>query len=99
MNVSREDYDRVISDLRGHVASLSEGSVAPSDVFDDVDICDAGYVDSVRVTEFRIRITTQYDISLPDWKIGTELKSLREIALHILSERKDRADSPEERTG
>jgi acyl carrier protein len=78
-----DELGAIVESLRQHVVAVSGGQLTLADVVDDVDMYDAGYVDSVGVTEFMVRVSSQYQLAIPDVKLGTELKSLRDVARYI----------------
>ncbi len=82
---SGQSHEDILESLRQHVIMLSKGELSRGDIDDDVDLYDAGYVDSVGVTEFVLRVKDQYALDLFDSQLGTELKSLRDVANRIHS--------------
>jgi acyl carrier protein len=78
--------EEIVESLRHHVVAVSGGTLSLDDVVPDVDVYDAGYVDSVGVTQFMLCVRDQYQVVIADSRLGTELKSLRDLATRIHAE-------------
>jgi acyl carrier protein len=78
--------EEIILSLTAHLQTVRAsktraGGGAAIDV--QADLYEAGYVDSLGVSEFLLLAETQYGIELPDWLVGCEANSIATLAAYI----------------
>jgi acyl carrier protein len=84
--VSSADHGEILASLTGYLAVVAEKNgrmLGTADLQADVDLYEAGYLDSVSSTEFLLLTEKEYGVQLPDWLIGGPANTLDKLARHI----------------
>jgi acyl carrier protein len=80
---------RILAGLKAHLAASAEEAGKSLDgvaLQDDVDLYEAGYLDSLTASEFLIRAEKDFGVELPDWLIGGRANTLASLARYIDAE-------------
>jgi acyl carrier protein len=86
-------HARILAGLKAHLAASAEASGKSLDgvaLQDDVDLYEAGYLDSLIASEFLIRAEKDFGVELPDWLIGGRANTLASLARYIDGEQSSR---------
>lgn len=81
-----ERRQEIVRALQTHLATVHSSTRTPADEtrFDpNLDLYEAGYLDSLNVSAFLLLTEQRYGISLPDWLIGAQANSLAALAAYI----------------
>jgi acyl carrier protein len=76
----------IVAALRQFLRTAAENngkSLGTVDVRDDIDIYEAGYVDSITASAFLVLAEKKYRVQLPDWLIGGQVNTLDKLARYI----------------
>ena len=79
----------ILASLRSHLMSTAEKHGRPlgtGELQDDVDLYEAGYLDSLMAAEFLVLAEREFGVSLPDWLIGGQANTLETLARYISGE-------------
>ena len=88
-DTSSPDLGQIRASLKRNLVKMSAksgGTLNEGDLKEDVDLYDAGYVDSMTASEFLILAEKEYGIRLPDWLIGGQENTLKSLASYIKSQ-------------
>lgn len=84
----------IVDDLRRYIESKGRGRWAADEVDADINLWDAGYVDSLSYVEFLVYIEAQYGVSIPDVELTDRLSTLEALATFVSSNAKKGANGP-----
>jgi len=84
--VKSDRREEIIRSLTAHLQTVRaskgrDGGEVDIDV--RANLYEAGYVDSLGVSEFLLLAERQYGIELPDWLVGSQASSIAALAAHI----------------
>jgi len=75
----------VLGVLRGWISDNSELPLTVDQIDVDANLCDAGYIDSIKSAEFLVLIGERYGVFIPEADLVGKLSSLKSIVGHILA--------------
>jgi acyl carrier protein len=84
----------IVDDLRGYIESKGRGRWSADEVDADINLWDAGYVDSLSYVEFLVYIEAQYGVSIPDVELTDRLSTLEALATFVAANAKKGANGP-----
>ena len=88
-SVVSADHGEILAGLRRHLAAtVAKGGVdvGAEGIRDDVDLYEAGYLDSLTASEFLVLAEREFGVRLPDWLIGGQANTLDSLARYIENE-------------
>jgi acyl carrier protein len=77
---------QILASLKVHLAASADEagkSLGGVVLQDDVDLYEAGYLDSLTASEFLLRAEKEWGVQLPDWLIGGRANTLATLAGYI----------------
>lgn len=80
---------QIIAALQDHLATIarSQGRTPEPKGYDvNVPIHDAGYVDSLSMSEFLVLVEKQFEVKVPDWVLGESGSTLKGLAAYVAAE-------------
>jgi len=83
------EHSQILASLRRHLTKTTEKhgrSLGANELQDDVDMYEAGYLDSLMAAEFLVLAEGEFGVSLPDWLIGGQANTLETLAQYIAGE-------------
>lgn len=85
------DPGAVLQLLREWISEESLIPLTPDQIDADANLCDAGYIDSVKSAEFLVLIGEHYEVFIPEADLVGKLSSLSAIVEHICATRRSGA--------
>lgn len=81
--------ERIVEALRGAIADLSDGALAPGDLDPTAPLFDAGYVDSLSAVVLIERIRTRWGVAVSEVDLVGRLHTLRALGTFIATHARD----------
>jgi acyl carrier protein len=78
-------FEEVMDDLVRWICANSSQKLAREDVDPEVQLYDAGYVDSLKGAEMLVHIEKRYGLFIPETQLGGKLGQLDSLVRHIVA--------------
>jgi acyl carrier protein len=82
-------HEDILMGLRAHLVTTARNGGRKLDdagIVTDVDLYEAGYLDSLTASEFLVMAEKQFGVHLPDWLIGGQANTLDSLAGYIATQ-------------
>ncbi|MCA9246819.1 MAG: acyl carrier protein [Planctomycetales bacterium] len=91
-SASKDEHAAILVRLKEHLVTVvkrTEREISVGSVDVDVNLYDAGYLDSMTASEFLIYAEKDFGVKIPDWVLGGAGGSLAAVAQFIDNQRRE----------